>query len=149
MENAEKHDLLVSLSMCSLYSRIPSLPYFSPNHLLEIAEESMESYRITMVLSGPRLVENAQGLIRLMRRFDTLYMDTAGIGCIVFRDGELTRRLKQSVGVDRLLFGSEDPLRSRELECISNSDYLTKGDKEMILLENALDIMEHWKMEDL
>jgi len=100
----------------------------------------MSRYSVIMVISGSSLVDDIQGLLRLMKRFDMIYMDTASIGCALFNDEWIARRVKQ-VGVDRILFGSENPLVSKDLKCINESPYLNEEDRELILAENALDVL--------
>jgi len=140
LEYVERNNMILSLSTCTLSLKAPPLPYFSPNRLFNMVEDIMSRYSVIMVISGSSLVDDIQGLLRLMKRFDMIYMDTASIGCALFNDEWIARRVKQ-VGVDRILFGSENPLVSKDLKCINESPYLNEEDRKLILAENALDVL--------
>jgi predicted TIM-barrel fold metal-dependent hydrolase len=83
--------------------------------------------------------------LELGKNFDNVYFDTAAVSSFIFSEKNL-KRIKETVGVDRLLFGSDYPVvwgsdMKYEVDFIESCKYLTEEEKEKILGLNAARIL--------
>jgi predicted TIM-barrel fold metal-dependent hydrolase len=83
--------------------------------------------------------------LELGKRFDNVYFDTAAVSSFIFSEKNL-KRIKETMGLDRLLFGSDYPVvwgsnMKYEVDFIKACRHLTEEEKEKILGLNAAKIL--------
>ncbi|MEM1515066.1 MAG: amidohydrolase family protein [Candidatus Bathyarchaeia archaeon] len=83
--------------------------------------------------------------LELGKKFDNVYFDTAAVSSFIFSERNLNR-IKETVGLDRLLFGSDYPVvwgsdMKYEVSFIKSCRYLTDKEKEKILGLNAMELL--------
>ena len=79
--------------------------------------------------------------LELGRKFDNVYFDSSAASHVIYQR-KIVERIRQSVGIERLMYGSDYPVVERsnmqyEVEVIKNCQYLTDEEKNMILGLNA------------
>jgi predicted TIM-barrel fold metal-dependent hydrolase len=83
--------------------------------------------------------------LELGKKFDNVYFDTAAVSNFIFSEKNLNR-IRQTVGLDRLLFGSDYPVvwgsdMKSEVDFIKSCKHLTFEEKKKILGLNAAQIL--------
>ncbi|MGQ9624158.1 MAG: amidohydrolase family protein [Candidatus Bathycorpusculaceae bacterium] len=83
--------------------------------------------------------------LELGKQFDNVYFDTAAVSSFIFLEKNL-KRIKEAIGLDRLLFGSDYPVvwgsdMKYEADFIKACRHLTEEEKEKILGLNAEKIL--------
>jgi len=83
--------------------------------------------------------------LELGKKFDNVYFDTAAVSNFIFSEKNLNR-IRQTVGLDRLLFGSDYPVVwgsdiKSEVDFIKSCKHLTFEEKKKILGLNAAEIL--------
>jgi len=81
----------------------------------------------------------------LGKKFDNVYFDSSAVSSFIYRE-KILKRIKEEVGLDRLLYGSDFPVvwgstMKYEVNVIKNCNCLTEDEKEMILGLNAAKIL--------
>ncbi len=119
------------------------------NLMPDVLSEVLDRYSIRMVLSALGISESMiypwlERTIRLMKRYDKVYIETSSISCILFNT-LIGRNAVKSIGTERILYGGGYPfLRLRQviknLDCIESSE-LSKRDLEAVLYDNAFDLL--------
>lgn len=125
----------------------------------ELSEDANPKY-LTSVLEryGPTIVLAHAGsysaynpgiwfdeALELGKKFDNVYFDTAAVSSFIFSE-KILKRIKETMGIDRLLFGSDYPVVwgsdiKYEVEVIRACKHLTEEEKEKILGLNAAKIL--------
>ncbi|ADY01584.1 Amidohydro_2 domain containing protein [Vulcanisaeta moutnovskia 768-28] len=149
MEYAEKNNVLVIMHLGmprDVDERV--VTHIMPKNLMEILEE----YRPYMVISGlgtspDRFNLWVREVLRVMRKYDNTYLSTPGINCYLFND-ESARPVLNTLGPERILFGSGYPYRRfrdlmSDVKCIEGSDGISNVDKEVIMMNNAIDLFKY------
>ena len=156
VELAEKNDLLIVMH-CGCDIGPFEIPILSkdahPKNIIPI----LETYDVTIILSSfcskcanhPTIWLN--DTLKILKKFDNVFTDTSGVNSIIFGKEELIRRIRKEVGFEKVLFGSDYPFNKtldieNEIKYISNSPALSSIEKEMILYENAADILKRYNM---
>jgi predicted TIM-barrel fold metal-dependent hydrolase len=83
--------------------------------------------------------------LELGKKFDNVYFDTAAVSSFIFSE-KILKRIKETMGLDRLLFGSDYPVVwgsdvKYEVEVIRACRHLTEEEKKKILGLNAAKIL--------
>lgn len=83
--------------------------------------------------------------LELGKKFDNVYFDTAAVSSFIFLEKNLNK-VRETVGLDRLLFGSDYPVvwgssMEYEVSFIKSCRYLTDKEKEKILGLNAVGLL--------
>jgi len=81
----------------------------------------------------------------LGKNFDNVYFDSSAVSSFIYSE-RILKRLREGVGLDRLLFGSDFPVvwgsdMGYEVNVIKSCKYLTEEEKENILGLNAAKIL--------
>ncbi|MEM3725911.1 MAG: amidohydrolase family protein [Candidatus Bathyarchaeia archaeon] len=119
----------------------------NPKYLTSV----LESYSPTIVLAhaGSYSAYNPgiwfDEALELGKKFDNVYFDTAAVSSFIFSE-KILKRIKETMGIDRLLFGSDYPVVwgsdiKYEVEVIRVCRHLTEEEKEKILGLNAARIL--------
>jgi len=79
-------------------------------------------------------------------RFPSVWMDVAAVAHLL-RDGAVVERIRETVGIDRVLFGSDYPAVlgadiKTMVKTIDESPHLTDMEKEQVLCSNAAELLE-------
>jgi predicted TIM-barrel fold metal-dependent hydrolase len=83
--------------------------------------------------------------LELGKKFNNVYFDTAAVSDLIFSE-KILKRIKETVGLYRLLFGSDYPVVwgtdiKCEVDVIKSCEHLTTEEKEKILGLNAAEIL--------
>ncbi len=84
--------------------------------------------------------------LELGMKFDNVWFDTSAVNRFVFGDKSIVERIRETVGFDRVLFGSDYPvvegatIRS-ELSFVAGCPYLSDGEREQVLGLNARELL--------
>jgi hypothetical protein len=146
MEYSERNDLIVAIHMGL---RPEVLGEFSSKIMPRSLGSILEKYNVDLVITGaevspeylPTWVNDA---LRLMNKYDNVYLVTTDINCYLFKLGKV-----RSIGIERFIFGSRFPCRgitnlNREMLCIEGR--LTRTEKEGVLVENARELLKNHGM---
>jgi len=147
MEYSEKNEVLVIIHI-GMPREIDEklITHALPNHLSEVLEE----YRPNIVVSGlgtspERVSLWVREVARVMRKYDNVYLVTPDINCYLFNN-DSARSIINSLGADRMIFGSGYPYRRyrdlvASIKCVEGSTNIRDNDKDEIMIENALDLL--------
>ncbi|MGC8606413.1 MAG: amidohydrolase family protein [Vulcanisaeta sp.] len=112
----------------------------------DILNDLLERYSIKLVLSALGISEGMsypwlERIVKLMKRYDRVYIESTGISCILFNT-LMGKNFVRSVGTDRIIYGGGYPyLRLKQvimnLRCVESSG-LPRHDLESILFDNAI-----------
>lgn len=85
--------------------------------------------------------------LELGKKFDNVWYDTSAVNYYVFNNVRVLERIKSSVGLDRIMFGSDYPAVEgstirREINFILKCEHLTDKEKEKILGLNSLEFFD-------
>jgi len=83
--------------------------------------------------------------LSLGKEFDNVYFDSSAASYIIYTD-KVIERIRESVGIDRLLYGSDYPVvmgsnMEYEVNVIRNCQHLTDEEKDKILGLNAAKLL--------
>ncbi len=84
--------------------------------------------------------------LKLAEDFDNVYFDSSAVSSFIYRE-RILNRIRKSMGLDRLLYGSDFPVvwgsnMKYEVSVIKNSKNLTQDEKNNILGLNAARILD-------
>ncbi|MFB6470352.1 MAG: amidohydrolase family protein [Vulcanisaeta sp. AZ3] len=123
------------------------ITHIIPNNLAEILAE----FRPNIVISGLGTSQSRLGLwirnvVRVMKKYDNVYLTTPDINCYLFNN-ESGWSIINSIGTDRILFGSGYPYRRyrdllSDVKCVEGSEAIHSIDKEKIMFYNAIDLLK-------
>lgn len=85
--------------------------------------------------------------VRVMKKFDNVYGDTAAVNDYLFYSEKTVDTLRREVGFERVLFGSDYPVVlgsdiESEVNIVLESPYLTSREKELVLRDNAIELVK-------
>jgi len=148
MEYSEKNEVLVVIHLGmprEVNERL--ITHVVPGKLSEVLDE----YRPDVVVSGlgtppERVGVWVREVARLMRRYDNVYLTTPDLNCYLFST-DSGRSLINSLGADRVLFGSGYPYRRysdliMNVKCVGGSVNIDNGDKDYVMMENAINLLK-------
>lgn len=83
--------------------------------------------------------------LELGKKFDNVYFDAAAVSSFIFSE-KILNRIRETIGLDRLLFGSDYPVvwgsdMKCEVDFIKSCKYLTDEEKRKILGLNAMELL--------
>ncbi|MGC8542847.1 MAG: amidohydrolase family protein [Vulcanisaeta sp.] len=149
LEYSEKNNVLVVMHLGmpkDVDERI--ITHVMPSNLVEALEE-FRPYIVITGLGTPieRINLWVREVVRVLRRFDNTYLSTPNINCYLFNN-ESARSIINSVGPDRLIFGSGYPYRRyrdllSDLKCIEGGLSMGVIDREKVLIDNAVDLFKY------
>ncbi len=139
-----------------------------PFEIPEVAEDANPKYLIPLLERySPQVILAHMGYysalkpgiwvdeaLRVAKRFDNVWLDTAAIAPQLFRDDrQLTwsrektcEKIRREIGFDKVLFGSDYPLVPGSsiksmARSVMDSPLLTQSEKEMVLYQNAKEFL--------
>ncbi|MEM0283819.1 MAG: amidohydrolase family protein [Sulfolobales archaeon] len=152
LEFAEKNDLLIIIHTgCDPGPfEIPLLSQWaSPSRLAKALE--IFSPKIVLAHTGSYCAYRYgiwfNEAIRIMRKYDNVYGDSSAVNDYLFYTESVVRKLREEVGLERILFGSDYPVVQGgsiddEVRVVLESPYLSSREKEMILRDNASELLK-------
>jgi len=125
----------------------------NPAHLSQALENYNPRIPILLAHSGAYSLRCPgiwfEEAIRVARKFDNVYLESSAVNWI-FTLEKYVRKLRE-VGMERVIFGSDYPvvLNSsirEERETVERSSLLSPKEKEMVLGENAAELLKSYKV---